>query len=312
MEICNGSLIKTGQLDVRIDGIISQPVCKTSHLKNHTPCDEVFVSDSSDLKAIAYSLEGGPKVQLQYTFTEEERKWSSSARETLAVLMTLRQFKAKGLTQRNIYWATDSEVMTVVLKKGSHRPMLQKLIFEVVKLCSELSIRVEPIHLRRMDPRIQVADELSKQKDTDNWSIDEWSFQTLNAVFAFHFDLFANKVNRKTELYFSKYFEEESQGIDAFSQSWENLGMLWICPPVSDLIKVHKRILSTSCRGVLIMPKWVTSSFIHCFVGEGNIIKDPYKLVSEFNPYVVQNEGATNTALFGVTQFQFLALSFGV
>jgi len=60
---------------------------------------------------------------------------------------------------------------------------------------------------------------------------------------------------------------------------------------------------------VIVFPKWVTSSFIHCFIKDGQL-ENPYKLAQEWHPYVVQNEGATNTALFGYTNFPFMALSF--
>jgi len=211
---------------------------------------------------------------------------------------------------KNIYWITDSEVMTQVLKKGSHRPILQKLVFQVANLCSELQIRIEPIHLRREDPRIQMADTLSKTKDTDNWSIDEASFQFLNEQFRFETDIFADKNNRRTPRFFSKYFDQGTSGVDAFSMPWGNWGMLWICPPVSELVKTHRRIIGSQVQGVIILPRWQTSSFIHLFIDEEGQVKAPYQLIQEWHPYITQNEGATNTALFGVTNFPLLALSF--
>lgn len=244
--------------------------------------------------------------------SEDEQTWSSSAREALAVLRTLEQFKLKKQEKKNIYWVTDSEVMAQVLKKGSHRPVLQDIVFKIATLCHELKIRIEPIHLRRQDPRIQLADELSKQKDTDNWSVDEHSFQNLNDQFQFDFDLFADKVNKKTPKYFSLYYDTDSSGVDAFSMSWENLGMIWACPPVKELIRFHMRIETSNCRGVLIIPKWLTSSYIHFFLNNNSEGRRPYKIIKEWQPYIVQNEGAVNTALVGYTNFSFLALTFNL
>lgn len=199
-----------------------------------------------------------------------------------------------------------------MLKKGSHRPVLQSIVFKIAKLCHKLKIRVEPIHLRRQDPRIQLADELSKEKDTDNWSIDEESFQSLNEQFQFDFDLFADKVNKKASRYFSLYYDKDSSGVDAFSMGWNNLGMIWACPPIKDLIKVHLRVVTSNCKGVLIIPKWLTSSYIHFFLDKNSEAKNPYKIVKEWHPYIVQNEGALNTALVGTTNFTFLALTFNL
>jgi len=173
---------------------------------------------------MAYNLNNDAKIELKYNFTEEEQLWFSSAREMLAVLKTLQQFKLTNQTRKNIYWVTDSEVMSRVLKKGSHRPMLQALVFQVAKLCNELKIRVEPIHIKREDPRIQFADEHSKVKDTDNWSVDFQSFQTLNEQFHFDWDIFPDKLNRKMQKIFSQYFDNKTSGIDAFSKSWNKLG----------------------------------------------------------------------------------------
>jgi len=310
MEQANGSLIKTQRLDIRVKSIITNPITNTPMMQNHEKCQEVIVSDASEVKAVAYSLTNNNKMELSYKFNDEQQGWSSSARETLAVLKTLQQFQQKGEGQKNINWVTGSEVMGQVLKKGSHRPVLQKLVFDIAKLAHKLQIRLEPIHLKREDPRIQLADEQSKLKDTDNWSIDEGSFQWLNQQFQFTFDLFADRLNRRTFGYFSLYYEEQSQGVDAFSKSWTDLGTLWVCPPVSELLRVHQRIKSSSCRGVLIFPNWQTSSFIHKFADGDGRAKEPYRMIQEWHPYVYQNEGASNTALFGFTNFPFITLAF--
>jgi len=308
----NGALIKTAQLDIRVENILENPASVKGVLKNHKACEDIFVSDASDRKAVVYDLLKGSKVELSYNLSEEEQRWSSSAREALAVLRTLEQFDLKMIGKKNIYWVTDSEVMAQVLKKGSHRQMLQQIVFKIAKLCHKLQIRIEPIHLLRHDPRIQLADDLSKQKDTDNWSIDEPSFQDLNNQFGFEIDIFADKTNRKTQRFFSLYFDVESSGIDAFSMAWDNLGMIWACPPVGELIKVHQRIITSNCKGVLVMPKWLTSSYIHNFLSGENEVNSPYRLIKEWHPFVVQNEGAVNTALVGVTKFPFIALTFNL
>jgi len=308
----NGALIKTAQMDVRVEAILENPISTKEVVKNHKTCEEIFVSDASDKKAVVYDLMRNSQTELSYNLSEDEQRWSSSAREALAVLRTLEQFDLKMQGEKNIYWITDSEVMAQVLKKGSHRPLLQGIVFKIAQLCHKLRVRIEPIHLRRTDPRIQLADELSKQKDTDNWSIDEASFQELNEQFKFDIDLFADKVNRKTTKFFSLYFDKDSSGIDAFSMAWDHLGMIWACPPVKDLIRFHQRVEKSRAKGVLIIPKWLTSSYIHFFINKDSEAKSPYRLIKEWNPYIVQNEGAVNTALVGITNYSFLALAFNL
>jgi len=79
---------------------------------------------------------------------------------------------------------------------------------------------------------------------------------------------------------------------------------------VKDLIRCHRRITSCECKGVLIMPMWHTSSYLNFFMENDEKPKMPFVLIKKWHPYILQNEGATNTALFGFTPFWFVALGF--
>jgi len=272
---------------------------------------QILVSDASESKAFVYKLTGNSKTVLEYKFNKDQRESSSSVRELLAILMTLRQSATdKSLTDSFVYWCTDSENAARAVSKGSRTPVIQAIVFEIALLSKELNLKIEPIYLRREDPRIQVADLGSKTLDTDNWSIDQSSFQGLDEVFKFEYDMFADSFNRKCEKFCSLYYHEDSRAVDAFSISWEEKGNLWLSPPVKDLIRCHKRITSCECKGVIIMPVWYTSSYLHFFMETDEKPKMPFVLIKKWHPYILQNEGATNTALFGFTPFWFVALGF--
>ena len=89
---------------------------------------------------------------------------------------------------------------------------------------------IDPIHLLRSDPRIQLANALSKTNNTDNWSIDDLLFQQLHDDFNFEIDLFADKINRKVKRFVSHFYDPEAFALDAFSITWDLLA--WVCPPV--------------------------------------------------------------------------------
>jgi hypothetical protein len=78
---------------------------------------------------------------------------------------------------------TDSENVCAFLSKGSPKPAIQKLVFECNLILHDLECSLEPIHLLRSDPRIQLVDSASKTKDTDNWSIDYASFKEFDNDF---------------------------------------------------------------------------------------------------------------------------------
>jgi len=120
-----------------------------------------------------------------------------------------------------VYWLTDSENLVRFLTKGSRKKHIQQEVFRVILLCQKLRIRVIPIHLRREDPRIQIADSGSKDCDTDDWAVDLHTFRELNQSKDFTIDLFASDKNNKCTRFFSNYFCTGTNGIDAFCHSWE-------------------------------------------------------------------------------------------
>jgi hypothetical protein len=204
------------------------------------------------------------------------------------------------------------------LKKGSRKPEVQKIVFQIVLLLSDMQTSIEPIHLLREDPRIQVADDGSKKLDTDNWSVDVFTINELRQQFHLEMDLFANSLNRVCKRFCSLYYEEESSAIDAFTIDWSEQGFLWICPPVSELIKVWQRlnqmckVKASTCpvRGLLILPIWKTANYYSLFFGPGMVPHPPFKVVKTWRPFIIQHENAKATALFGQVNFEFAALLF--
>ncbi len=306
----NGTLIKSTLTQVRVDTILKNPVAMKEFIPNHERADTILVSDSSEIKAFAYNLTNNSSIEVEVNFSEEEKKLSSAARELLALDYTVKQWKEKGFKNMKVYWLTDSSSAAACIQKGSKSSETQHITFGIVKLCKELGIHVTPIHLRREDPRIQMADDGSKIKNSDNWSIDSASFNELNEIFKFEMDLFADEQNAKTRDYCSLYFQKTAVAIEAFSTNWSEFGMCWICPPISLLIQVNNRIQTSQCKGVIILPVWKTSSFYTYFLNENEFPKEPYRLVKKWHPYIIQNEGVTRTPLFGITPFKFVALAF--
>jgi hypothetical protein len=93
------------------------------------------------------------------------------------------------------------------LTKGSGRRPIQEEVLKVIEAARRLKISLVPIHLRREDPRIKIADAGSKSADSDDWSIDNESFKRLERRFGkFTVDLFANEANHKVDKFYSAYY----------------------------------------------------------------------------------------------------------
>jgi hypothetical protein len=302
----NGIKIQTQLHSVRVEHIFGEPILRKEVIPNFDPMSGVIVSDASDRKIFAYDLCNNCEEVLQVNLTPEEQKLASGHRELLSVLRTLQTWnKKKARYGARIFWITDSENVTSFLKKGSSKKHIQIVVFEIFVLMRKTDIFILPIHLRREDPRIQLADNGSKQKDSDNWSIDEWTFEKIKREYGLEFDLFASVSNRRLPRFASLYYEEGTEGVDAFSLNWSELGMLWICPPCSALIQVARRIKNTKgIKGLIIMPDWPTAAFMHFYKNEF------FELVQRLRPYIIQNEEARGTPLFGKVNFDMLLFYF--
>jgi hypothetical protein len=311
LEAHNGAKIKTTLTEVRLESLLPNPIAKQSTLVNHCKGDKMFVSDSSEVKTYVYELTNDKKTVLINHFSEEQQAWSSGARELMAVWLTLKQWqKTNEIRDCVIYWITDSENVVSFLTKGSRKPHVQKILFEIVVCAFGLGITIEPIHLLREDPRIQEADDHSKRLDSDNWSIDHFSFEYFRSQYDFDIDLFADANNARVAKFCSLYYAPGTHAVDAFSINWSELGFLWLSPPVGALIRIHKRITSSKCKGLLILPVWKTANFFPFFFSDNGNVKPPFKLILKWHPYIFQNENARKTAMFGLVPFQFAALEF--
>jgi hypothetical protein len=307
----NGTLIKSSLLEVRLESIIKDPVAKQLNIPNHERAEKIVVSDSSDWKAYVYDLSEDKKTVISSNFSEDQKKLSSGARELLAVWFALNQWKTTGsLKNKNVYWLTDSENVVSFIRKGSCKPEVQELLFKITQLAFELGIHIEPIHLLRTDPRIIEADEHSKVLDSDNWSVDHHSFEIFREQYPLETDMFADEHNARLEKFCSLYYSAKALAVDAFSTNWKEMGFMWLCPPVSLLIKIHQRICISECEGLLIMPLWKSSSFYNLYFDATESAKHPFQVIYKWHPYIFQNENARKTALFGDVPFMFGALTF--
>jgi len=296
--------------DVRVDSLLTNPVCKNPVLRqsfaNH---NAVLASDASGFKVSCQWLEGPYEGNISFTLSASEQEYSSGERELLAILKSFRHFKhVLKLKNLNFLWATDSENVVSFITKGSPKESIHQKVTEIYAICHEIGCTLEPVHLLRSDPRIEEVDALSKLQDTDNWSIDDHSFQSLKEQFQLTIDVFADFSNKKLPNFISKYYEQGSYGVDAFACVWP--GVAYVCPPTSLLVRVANRIRKSKCKGILILPNWPASDFYNSFFSANNQVKLPFQLIKEFRPYIFQNEGARNTPLFGITNFTFFVLYF--
>jgi len=296
--------------DVRIDTFFPDPICKNPIIHQAKDnYDALIASDASGFKVACKWLEGVNHGGLSFVLSAEEKSYSSGERELLAMHKSFQHFhQVLQLRDLNLIWATDSENLVSFVSKGSTNPRIHDVIMDIYYLCHVMNCTIEPVHLLREDERIQQVDHLSKVQDTDNWSIDHHSFVKFDKTYHFTIDVFADRANKRVSRFISRTYDPQGWAVDAFANDWP--GVAWVCPPTSLLARVANRIRKSQCEGVVVLPNWPASDFYNSFFGSALQIKPPFQLICEFNPYVIQNENARSTPLFGVTPFSFFALYF--
>jgi hypothetical protein len=314
----DGAPIKSTHTSISVVSIIGEPsnYLKTKVIPNHVieKNIEVWCSDASAVAVCAYSVQANEAVYFIDKLTAEELSLSSGHRELLAVKKSLHaQLTAKGPWDLPItlYWMTDSSNLVAFLSKGSGKHKIQADVLEVLCLAKKLNCRLIPIHLLRGDPRIQLADAGSKAPDSDDWGIDEQTFSTLEQKYGpFSVDLFADESNHRTEKFFSDFLSPSSAGVNAFAHSWDNENC-YACPPVNLILKTIRKLLTSKCRGVLVIPKWTTAKFWPFAFPDGSNPISIFSEIEEIHPIIIQNQRA-RSPLAGQTSFSFLVLHFNL
>jgi hypothetical protein len=308
--------IRTTSTDISVVSIVGPPSDFLKHkvMPNHKVADhvEVWCGDASAVAVCAYSITSSQPFFFTAALSDFEAKQSSGYRE----LMTLKHamsFLAEQRTevhqQKTIYWMTDSENLVAFLTKGSMKTQIQTEILGVLRQAKRLNLSIVPIHLRREDPRIQIADAGSKSLDTDNWSLSGSDFAHLARTYGpFSVDLFADEKNAKVQKFYSEFYSPDSAGVDALAQDWTGENC-WICPPVRLIIKVIRKIKQHDCSGILIVPDWKTGKFWPFLFDAGGNTLFPFKNAVRFQPFILQNANAPST-LKGRPKFDMLALQF--
>ena len=137
---------------------------------------------------------------------------------------------------------------------------LQKTALDIIfTTCTRNNIRLEVQWIPRNDN--EQADFISRLIDTDDWMISEELFHTFNDLWGpYNIDCFACYYNTKLPRFFSRFWNPDTSGMDAFSQNWSGENCLLV-PPVTLIPSVLKHIYWCKGKGTLIFPWWPSSVF---------------------------------------------------
>ena len=146
---------------------------KTFRIKTKPEITKIVYSDASATGYGGYIVEKLGNVIAKGDFNHFETKTSSTYRELLAVKYVLQSF-TEALQNETIEWFTDNDNVCKIVNRGSTRQHLQTLAIEIFSICISQNIEIYPTWIPR--ELNETADIISKSIDTDNWSIDNETF----------------------------------------------------------------------------------------------------------------------------------------
>ena len=107
------------------------------------------------------------------------------------------------------------------------------------------------------------ADKLSRIIDNDDWGVSDECFKIVDDLWGPHtVDRFASYYNKKLPRFNSRFWNPESEGIDAFALTWNWDGENnWVVHPISIVPRVIFCMQHVRVAGTLICPKWCSAPY---------------------------------------------------
>jgi hypothetical protein len=264
----NGFPIRTAESEIALTSILADE--PEEQIERKIPNRRLFgggvtiASDASDDMVASYGLNGKLK---DFAFVQEllphEKGLSSTHREISAVHKTLlcRGEELRMKVNTTLWWLTDNRNVQFIFAKGSNSLEIMRQTLQILELARSLNLDIQPVWVSRDDPRIQKADCMTKQVNSDDWSIYQDAFQELKRwAGEFTVDLFASGENNKVEKYYTYSFVAGCAGVDAFVHNWSH-EVVYCAPPVSLILRVVRKIEKSVVTGVLLVPIWRGAKF---------------------------------------------------
>lgn len=192
-----------------------------------------------------------------------ERLQSNNNRELRAVFLGF-QSLARHLHHCPLMIETDNATTVSYLRRlGGPVPSLDSLVHHLLAL--SLPRRITLL------PQFTPGAELTLPDRLSRIGIDRSSWRLHPAIYVQacrhhglypELDLFADRLNRQTSRFYSRFADPEALATDAFSQCWTprpGHRVLWANPPFSLLLRVLRKALNEKATMLLCLPVWPTA-----------------------------------------------------
>ena len=97
---------------------------------------------------------------------------------------------------------------------------------------------------------------------SSEWMLNPRLFRLINVIFKTtpNVDLFASRINKQIQVYYSYTPDPYAIAVDAFSENWKNYNF-YAFPPYRFLVHTLQKIQYEQSTGTIIIPNWTTQIF---------------------------------------------------
>ena len=191
-----------------------------------------------------------------------EKNYGATKRELLGIIFALEHFRYY-LIGSHFKLYTDHRALTFMFTQKHVNPMLNSWLETL------LSFDFEPIHRPGLlnilpdaisrffdsDPQPEILNPVIwSMEDEDfielevEWKLTSKIFERLNKLWGpYQVDVFASAGTHQVPKYFDKQ-------LNAFTQSWKELGKCWIFPPTKNISQVVNKIIKEGVQATLVTP----------------------------------------------------------
>ena len=199
------------------------------------------------------------------SWSETESVLSSVWRELEAVYRTVRS-SVKSMEGQNVLVHTDNKNVCIILQVDSEKPYLQEVALMLIRCADKIVSIWCQSGCQGLKTLKQI---LSRCSDSDDWSVLNFVFLTLEARWGSHtFDRFACNYNTKCASFNSRHWCPGTSGIDAFAHIWVGENN-WLVPPHRLISRCVRKVLNEECKCTIIVPQWRSAPFWPLFFPDG-------------------------------------------
>ena len=185
--------------------------------EENTPNFQIQIfGDAGESKIGGILKEGGKSFPFSQSLPPHLIGSSSTLRELYCVKYCMELFRDQ-ISNNCVLYITDSQCTEIVVRKGSVKFDLHCMAKEILNVSDNLNCTFKVAWV----PRVfnSIADHYSKLTDYDDWTLTTTFFEKISRASKHNFELdcFASHKNRKCKLFYSRFYDLDTSGIDAFN-----------------------------------------------------------------------------------------------